>query len=278
MMTDLENGRLKHKDVWKSKEEFILYLRHLAAYEFAKSYVGDKSVLEIGCGTGYGAYFLIQYASSLKGLDTSKESILYCKKRYKKEKLEFMQTNGIKLPFKNDLFDVVISFQVIEHIDPVIIFEYLSEIKRVLKPHGSFIVSTPNKKLRLLPFQNPWNHRHKREYKLNEFLKILNEVFTEVSIYGLYGEDIVQNIMLKSVKQNPVEVYFKRPLIRFIKFISPSSLKLIKRLYVRMRITQHDDEIQNNEYTEKGEFSTNDFNVDTKHLKSSLDFIGVCIK
>lgn len=94
--------------------------------------------------------------------------------------MALLQASGLGIPLKNGSIDVALSFQVIEHIGPKKVRDYLSETKRVLKDGGVFVVSTPNKKLRLLPFQKPWNPEHRKEHSYKEFKKVLMNVFENV--------------------------------------------------------------------------------------------------
>jgi len=222
---------------WDSIEQYVEYLRHFMAYKYAKKFVKGKSVLEIGCGMGYGANYLSKFVSNIIAIDISKKCVMHCHTKHKIEKLNFLQASGLSVPLKDGSIDVALSFQVIEHIEPKKVKDYLSEVKRVLRDGGVFIVSTPNKKLRLLSFQKPWNPEHKKEYDYKEFKKMLGNVFEEVKVYGLKGSEEIQSIERNRVKQNPLKVYIIKPFIPLIKKILPRmilfQLKGIKKSIVR---------------------------------------------
>jgi SAM-dependent methyltransferase len=147
---ELWKGRIVPKEdiEWRDKREYILYLRHLKAYDFASKYVQRKSILDVGCGSGYGIMLLSKFASHATGIYISEEAIRYCKKRHKRKNLGFkhVKSSWIRngLPFKDRSFDVCTSFQVIEHIHPKNVERYLWAIKRTLKKRGLLIISTPN--------------------------------------------------------------------------------------------------------------------------------------
>jgi len=277
MIDDLSKGRVTAKRKWESKEEYIEYLRHLAAYNFAKNYVKEKNVLEIGCGTGYGTYFLSKYASNIVGVDISEDVIQYCKMKYKKENLSFKHINGNELPFSNSSFDVCISFQVIEHINSNKVLDWLLEIRRILKDNGKFILSTPNKRLRLLPLQKPWNPEHKKEYTDKGLSKVLKKVFSSVEIYGLFGTEEIQAIEKERVKQKPLNVYVKHPLYSLLKTLSPSLVELAKN-FTSSKKKGKTTSIKTNDSLLIDKYSLSDFKVSQGDLKECLDFYCVCIK
>ena len=94
--------------------------------------------------------------------------------------VEFRQATVPPLPFANDSFDFVISFQVIEHIKRDL--ELVREVKRVLRPGGKFIVTTPNAPMSLT--RNPW---HIREYTAAELRSLLGSEFSSVEALGVSG-------------------------------------------------------------------------------------------
>ncbi len=113
--------------------------------EFIKKYVkkNDK-VLDIGCGNGRLSDILIDKNIQYTGIDFSKELINIAKKE-RKNNGNFIQANALSLPFKDNSFDVIFSIAVLHHIpskENRLLF--ISEVNRVLKPEGIFIVTTWN--------------------------------------------------------------------------------------------------------------------------------------
>jgi len=261
---------------WDSIEQYIEFLRHFMAYNYAKKFVKGKMVLEIGCGTGYGAHYLSQFASDIIAIDISRLCIMHCHNKYKKGKLNFLQGSGLSIPLKDDSIDVALSFQVIEHIEPKEVKDYLFEIKRVLMNSGIFVVSTPNKKLRLLPFQKPWNPEHKKEYDYKEFKNTLTKVFENVKVYGLRGSEEIQSTERNRVKQNPFKVYVIKPFIFLAKKVLTPTIR--SQLKMRRPIRDQKKEFRTipDEITNKIRIS--DFKVSQYYSGDCLDFYGVCQK
>jgi ubiquinone biosynthesis O-methyltransferase len=106
-----------------------------------KDRVKDKRILDVGCGDGVLAYFLSRTGASVSGIDGSVEAVSYAKEKNQNREIDFQVASAYDLPFADNHFDLVVSSEVIEHIDDVA--AYLQEIKRVLKPGGSIIISTP---------------------------------------------------------------------------------------------------------------------------------------
>lgn len=155
-----------------------IHQRLLKAYYEAKPYIAGN-VLEPGCGEGRGIELLSPLADSYLALDKIQEVIDNLKVKY--EGVEFRQ--AVFPPFdslEDNSFDVVISFQVIEHIKNDKLF--LEEIHRVLKPGGTAIVTTPNIKMSLS--RNPW---HEREYTGDELKKLAADIFSKVEMKGIAG-------------------------------------------------------------------------------------------
>jgi len=263
------------REKWDTKEQYLEYLRHLAAYVIlAESFIANKKVLEIGCGSGYGAEYLSESASHIAAIDISKGGVSQCWDKYSKGNLHFVLGDGTNLPFKHSSFDVVMSFQVIEHIEPKFVLDYLAEIRRVLRTGGTFICSTPNKKLRLLPLQKPWNPEHKKEYDCEELNNLLIKVFEQVKVYGLRGSDEIQATERNRVKQTPFKAYIMIPILNLL----PSP---IATWVIRMRqrfLKRHASYELMPQETFTGMFSLSDFKVDRSCLEGCLDLYGICTK
>ena len=146
----------------------FLFQEHVIRYLFASQFVTSKTVLDAACGSGYGSSILLESgAKKVVGIDNSSEAIEYCEKNYKKENLEFKKDNCEKINLDTQ-FDVAISFETIEHLKNQ--DNFLSEIKRVLKNDGIFIVSTPNTET--YPSGNPF---HSKEFTESEFKQFLGK-------------------------------------------------------------------------------------------------------
>jgi len=160
-------------------------LQHINRYEYAKELVKDMIVLDVACGEGYGSSILAETAKKVIGVDISKEAINQANRKYRKENLSFEVMDVENLTFSNDYFDAVVSFETIEHLERP--YKFLKEVKRVLKPGGMFIVSTPNRDLASLGSPIPLNQFHKEEWTFEQFIRLLNHYFPNSKFIGQYA-------------------------------------------------------------------------------------------
>jgi len=117
---------------------------HLARYAFAEAYCANKRVLDLGCGKGYGSYALAQVAKSVTGIDLNDSSIVFARTNYSRPNLRFDVVDATAPEFAGQSFDVIVSFEVLEHLPPAAVGLYLNAVKRLLSSDGCFIISTPN--------------------------------------------------------------------------------------------------------------------------------------
>jgi ubiquinone/menaquinone biosynthesis C-methylase UbiE len=101
---------------------------------------GDQ-VLEIGCGIGTVVFELMKQGYDAVGTDISQVAIEYGRNKYRGVRLEVLPAE--ELPFDAGTFDVVLSFDLFEHIARI--DRHVSEVHRVLKPSGYYLFETPNK-------------------------------------------------------------------------------------------------------------------------------------
>ncbi len=167
--------------------------KHLQRYQRAAQRIGGgKKVLDMGCGTGYGTKILSNGGKNeIYGIDVSQKAIDYAKKTYPGP--EYACCSAEKLPFKDNYFDAVASFEMIEHVqNPE---KVLAEIYRVLKKDGGLFISTPNiRHLGIIlshfligrPYPEHLNNiYHLKEFYYDEFAGLLkNAGFKVVSQYG----------------------------------------------------------------------------------------------
>ncbi len=169
--------RVSDKDL---SDNYVFQRSKLAYVEAAK--LANGKVLELGSGMGYGIPIIAPQTTSYMALDKHEPPVdfsLY-------PMLKFTQTVFPPIPFDDNTFDCVISFQVIEHIKDDGFF--IKEVARVLKPGGKFIVTTPNKKMSIT--RNPW---HIREYHIEELKLLMNRSFSKVETKGVFGNDKIMD-------------------------------------------------------------------------------------
>lgn len=155
-------------------------IEHLHRYAITLDFCAKKTILDIACGEGYGSNLIARKALKVIGVDIAFDVIESAQLKYQNNNLQFLQGSADKIPCENNFFDVVVSFETIEHHDKH--HEMLSEIKRVLKPEGLTIISTPDKliytdkKMR----KNPY---HIKELYKNDFISLLSAYFSNVRIF-----------------------------------------------------------------------------------------------
>jgi SAM-dependent methyltransferase len=168
-----------------SPSDHCLRLMHLKAYEEAASLAAGRDVLDVGCNSGYGTLRFVPVARRVVGVDVSPRAIEAAQASAVDGRPEFLAIDGLALPFPDASFDLVTSFQVVEHIaDPV---PYLQEIVRVARPGAIVLLTTPNAATRLDPGMTPWNRFHVREFLAPELDTLLRSVFPKVLVRGMFG-------------------------------------------------------------------------------------------
>lgn len=147
---------------------------HLHRYALVLDYIKDKVVLDIACGEGYGSNLMSQQAQYVYGVDIDVETILNAQKKYKKENLNFQNGRADLIPIETNSIDVVVSFETIEHHDKH--EEMMLEIKRVLKPDGIIVISTPDKYF-YTDKRGFKNEFHVKELYREDFVNLVNNHF-----------------------------------------------------------------------------------------------------
>jgi SAM-dependent methyltransferase len=193
-----EQHPLVQRKGFKTVEDYCNHLMYQKAYEVLFSRVSGKLVLDLGCNDGFGSSLLASRAGEVVGVDVSAKSLKEAAAQYGSRSLHFMPVDGISLPFRDATFDFVVSFQVIEHISDY--DAYLSEIRRVLRPGGSAVFTTPNAKIRLDPGMRPWNALHVKEFAASELEALLRKWFPSVTLSGLFGTPDIYKIEFDRVQ------------------------------------------------------------------------------
>jgi ubiquinone/menaquinone biosynthesis C-methylase UbiE len=158
-----------------------LFNEHLARYRFATRLAGGMRVLDAGCGSGYGTAELAN-AAAVVAIDISASAVTHARSAFARPGVHFLQGACESLPLADESFDLLLAFEVIEHLERW--QDMLSEARRVLRPSGVLLVSTPNKawytESRGSSGPNPY-HVHEFEYR--EFETALLATFPHVHIW-----------------------------------------------------------------------------------------------
>lgn len=146
---------------------------HCARYVFAMHpFCTHKIVLDCAAGVGYGTQILSWAADAVYGIDIEPAAIEYANEMYSTDNTTFMVGDATKIPFPDGFFDVVVSFETIEHLkEPE---KFVDEAWRVLADDGVFIVSAP---------ENSGSVFHRAEYSADGLAALLG-AFPEREYYG----------------------------------------------------------------------------------------------
>jgi len=158
-----------------------IFLEHEARYKFVMGMVKGKIVLDLACGTGYGTKMMFGAgAKEIWGGDIDSELIGDNKEHYKEDKIFFRKMDVAAIPFPDNYFDIVVSFETVEH--TLKCEQFMGEAKRILREGGLFIMSTPNKiATTKLAVKNPF---HVREFVKGELAACLADHFNKIEFFG----------------------------------------------------------------------------------------------
>lgn len=181
-----------------------LELEHMHRYLQASEIAAGKVVLDIASGEGYGSALLAESASKVIGVDISAEAVNHAQKRYGKDNLEYLEGSCADIPLADASVDMVVSFETIEHHDQH--EKMMQEIKRVLRPAGVLLISSPDKHHYGIGhgYSNPY---HIKELSQHEFKQLLGNYFKNTAYFGqriIYGSGIFAESLL-----TPTSSYLK---------------------------------------------------------------------
>ena len=169
-----------------SKELKGISLDHKKRYELATKYMlSGTRLLDIACGVGYGSYILAQESKcqNITAIDISDDAIAYANKYYYSPKITYKQGDCVSYPLEQETYDMVVSFETIEHIENDRLF--LDRVFMALKPGGTLALSTPNEAV--VPYEPeafPFHVRHYTPEQLEDILTscgfTIDEVFSQV--------------------------------------------------------------------------------------------------
>ncbi len=239
-----------------------IYYLALARYQLACQFAKNKVILDAGCGSGYGSETLAKAgAKKVYGIDLADRSVRYSQAHHSHKNLVFRQGDLSKLDFPDNFFDLVCTFETIEHIKN---YEHaVNEFYRVLKPGGLLIISTPNKAIYSPGTKKPFYPFHYHEFYFSDFKKMLSKF----KIQQILGQYIRGRKPLLYSRLNP-----KRALRNIFANMPISFKKVITRLYLKSYYWAYKNKI----------YSPPDIKVSdvyfAKDLTKTREFVAICQK
>jgi len=172
--------------------DYLTSYEHVHRYLLACQYASNRRVLDIACGEGYGTAMLAKTARAVVGADIDPTTVDHARQHHAAANTSFVRADAEQLALEPESFDLVVSYETIEHIEAHEAF--LEQVRRALTPAGMLIISTPNRRTYTddPSYCNPY---HKRELYLNEFVTLLNRHFEHVQVLG---QDVVGGSFITS--------------------------------------------------------------------------------
>jgi ubiquinone/menaquinone biosynthesis C-methylase UbiE len=193
--------------------------QHAERFRWAAALTAGNVVADVACGEGLGAREMAAGgAARVDGFDSSSKAIVAASRAMSDRRLAFCVADATRLPVRDGTYDILVSFETIEHIDDD--RRFLAEAARVLKPAGRFVCSTPNRRL-LDPgtkiTNQPFNPFHVREYTQGELEGLLREFFASIAWFGQsqYHEQYVRLLQAigRAVPSAAVKLHQARKLL-----------------------------------------------------------------
>jgi O-antigen biosynthesis protein len=165
--TSATSGEIKHE--------------HYHRYFFSLQFCSKKVVLDIASGEGYGSALLGIVAQEVFGVEIAPAAVSHASRNYRSARVSFTIGDCIAIPLSDASVDVVVSFETLEHLADQ--KKFFCEIKRVLRPDGMLVISTPNVEVYKDVATKP-NPFHVKELDATEFRAILSENFATYRLFG----------------------------------------------------------------------------------------------
>ncbi|RJR15639.1 class I SAM-dependent methyltransferase [Candidatus Microgenomates bacterium] len=177
---------------------------HLHRYFFARNLVKNKTLLDLGCGDGYGAMILARRAKKVTGIDIDKKTIDKASKKYRAANIDFKVIPAQKINTLKKTFDIVTAFELIEHLSQDDQQKCIEQIKSVLKTDGLLLISTPIKE-EFMGINNPF---HLHEFENREFKDFIQNSFHHCVFFGqrIYCGSVIWNLHSSSESEKQTKI------------------------------------------------------------------------
>lgn len=161
--------------------ETLMASEHRGRYAWAAQFAAGRATLDAGCGTGYGLEILARAgAAEAVGVDIDRGAVAAAQRRAERSGATAVQGDLQALDFPDDSFDLVVCFETIEHLAAP--EQALAELRRVVRPGGTVIVSSPN------PAVYPsGNEHHLNELRPEDLRRLVASRFETARVYLQHG-------------------------------------------------------------------------------------------
>ena len=273
-MKDTGERHIIHSEILTEAQQYGHFM-HTISYEFSEKYIKNKNILDFGCGSGYGTKILAKQAKSAMGIDISAEAINYATKNYSSKNLDFKTIDQLKKEDLKETFDVITSFQVIEHVlnDK----EYIETILSLLKPGGLLILTTPNKEYRLFSYiQKPWNIFHIKEYSKKQLERLLDTYFETTTILKISAKkEFVIHEINRLKKQRNITIL--ATLSIYPRFLVLLLLRIQSFLFKKVKFFFKKQKSPVNNSIFKSKYNKGDMII-SEEISYATDLLCVCTK
>jgi SAM-dependent methyltransferase len=180
-------------------------IEHYHRYLFARAFCLGRDVVDVASGEGYGSAQLAQVARQVVGIEYARETARLAARNFARPNLRFVNADARFLPLRDASADVVVSFETIEHFAGQEAF--VEDVRRVLRPDGCFIVSTPERD-NYAPTGVATNPHHVRELSRTEFDALLGRHFRHR--HFLYQRPMIGSALVAEIAAPAVPLVFER--------------------------------------------------------------------
>jgi 2-polyprenyl-3-methyl-5-hydroxy-6-metoxy-1,4-benzoquinol methylase len=184
------------------KEAFSKYATHLARYIYAQKFAAGKSVCDIACGVGYGSSYLAQTAKLVVAMDIAAEAINWARQYFSSDNIRFLTADALKPWPIGDKFDVITSFETIEHL--AYPEKFLDNVNNHLSAGGTLMLSVPNGPLDLKRHSD--NYNHVQHFCDTELKNLLNRRFSRVDYLSQVYTKNLRHYLLKLIKMQSIRL------------------------------------------------------------------------
>jgi len=232
---------------------------HTAFYRWAADWVKDRTVIDVGCGEGYGTAILAEKARSVMGFDADADQLEVTKQAYARPNITYMVGNAEDTGLPSASYEVVVTNALLEYLDDC--DRFFDEAERILAPGGVFVCSTKNATFSIKAGNGrPLYSNHNQEYSPPELEQALRQRFPKVEMYGLLPSERSERFILDK-RALRMEAFLVRLNIK-------ERIPLSWRNFVRSRLTGVPEDA----------IVADDFQVSSQNVEKSFYVIGVGFK